>query len=868
MKSPRFEHIPQDSEPLPEENIFQTLKEKKALRQAAISEDAPESVKMVASSEAAKIEGKLAGWIDKEGGLKKARERMRSDKGKAESLAESGYGIDEIAVEKSLGDLAPAFKEITEYSDKLEDMRDFEMQRMFEVKTDPHAKRAHESLLQTARKERRNIEAKLETLEKDNPKAFRSHELIRDAEGLRQEGHIAPTASVRANLEKIGRNMLVGKSMFLHGPTGTGKTSLARFAAEHFTGEPAQMVYCNPQTRESSVWGKTGIRPAHGEAGKYGGIETVDIFGPLAKAMNEGKAVIFDEFSALPREQMVFIKGIFNAKPGDEVNIVGNGRIKIAQGFQMIFTANLKSEKNPERQELPPEIAREFEQNNIKIGYLPKDEAYDVMLSRMMNQDGSVDASWHDLNETMPKLCEAMEEIQTAYAGITRSETARLVGAADASGKTQGLKKFVMTQGTVEAMLEGWKLEKTMNNPTSFAEFIDQRLKIGLTFEEYSLADRTLAAKILASKGFLRTLSEEDLGLPKNTFNFEAARKLRGDRNSLKELAGESAKEINVPLKELADLDPFGVRKSSAAEEARQMAEASKKAKAGKKGKREGAEAAEGEVSMEEAKEIMGVNFLGPEEAEEALGLRFEGEIPAIPFPKEILEKMKDTHQLILYPDMLKDAADKIVPVISDDLYEYLDKKKKDGTKLLYDTDWYKNETFFKRNGPEVKWKLVSKELIPNSTSKNYLEQTDVLCEYVKNTYDIEDIDEIPIEVMEAMHEWDDLKRDTKKFEELKRFTKSDNEAEWKSASDTLEKLKLTQMFRESFIEWFYRTALTERATGERLLPNKYSWTKSRGSHGSLVDAGDFDGDGGFVNGWRPRNLDSNVGCAFSAEKL
>ena len=172
------------------------------------------------------------------------------------------------------------------------------------------------------------------------------------------------------------------------------------------------------------------------------GIQTVDIYGPLAKAMQEGKTVIFDEFTALPKEQMVFIKGIFNAKIGDSVNVVGNGKTEIAPGFQMIFTANLKSEKNPERQELPPEIAREFEQNNLKIDYTPKDEAYDIMLARLMNKDGSIDASYYDINETLPKFCEAIAEIQIAYTDKESDAIARLTGTKDASGKNLGLKNL------------------------------------------------------------------------------------------------------------------------------------------------------------------------------------------------------------------------------------------------------------------------------------------------------------------------------------------------------------------------------------------------------------------------------------------
>lgn len=363
--------------------------------------------------------------------------------------------------------------------------------------------------------------------------------------------------------------MLLGKPMFLHGPTGTGKTSQARSAAEHFTGNAPEMVYCSPQTRESAIWGKTGIRPAKG--GTAGAIETVDIFGPLAKGAKEGKAVIFDEFTSLQKEQMVFIKGISSAKIGDVINVPGNGTVKIAPGFIMIFTANLKSEKNPERQDLPPEIAREFEQNNIKINYVPKSEAYDIMLARLMSPDGGINASWMTLNETLPKLAGAMEETQIAYTGTLSPETARLTDSMDAGGKTPGLKKFVMTQGTIEAMLDDWKVAKERGEKISFVEHIDQRLKIGLTFEEYPLADRILAARILASKGFLRTITPEELGLPSDVFNFDAAKKLRGNKKALAELVRESGDEKRIPLKELADLDPFNVRRTSAREKAEKM---------------------------------------------------------------------------------------------------------------------------------------------------------------------------------------------------------------------------------------------------------------------------------------------------------
>jgi hypothetical protein len=89
---------------------------------------------------------------------------------------------------------------------------------------------------------------------------------------------------------------------------------------------------------------------------------------------------------------------------------------------------------------------------------------------------------------------------------------------------------------------------------------LDQRLKTTLTFEEYPLADRVLAAKILASKGLLRTVTPADINLPNDVFNFDAAKKLRENKEAIQNLVSESSDETHISLKELADLDPFNRR--------------------------------------------------------------------------------------------------------------------------------------------------------------------------------------------------------------------------------------------------------------------------------------------------------------------
>lgn len=461
----------------------------------------------------------------------------------------------------------PEIANVLNITENIHDLKDFRMRRMLEIldkRISLATRKRNESVVKTVKSE---LEVAETELEQTDQIILRMTKLIEYKQNLGQSGHICVTPSVEKDLDAIGDRMLTGKSIFLHGPTGTGKTSYARFSATHSTGKDPEMVFCNPQTKESNVWGKTGIRPA-----KDGAIETVEIYGPLARAMMEGRTVIFDEFTALPKEQMVFIKGVFNAKVGDRINIVGNGVVEIKPGFQMVFTANLKSEKNPERQDLPPEVAREFEQNNLEVRYTPADEAYDIMLARLLNRDGSLDMSYYDLNTTLPNLCEAMAEIQGSYVGYdieiilsslkTKEEKdkARVVLTNKVNGKQSLLQKFVMTQGSVEAILSSWLVEKqTGKNGRTFAEFLDERFKTALTFKEYSKEDRILVAKILASKGFLLTLTAKELDLPDDIFTFNTIKAMRRE-DAVEELKSKSGDVKHLTLKGVAELDPFQKR--------------------------------------------------------------------------------------------------------------------------------------------------------------------------------------------------------------------------------------------------------------------------------------------------------------------
>src|SRR3989344_7063354 len=93
----------------------------------------------------------------------------------------------------------------------------------------------------------------------------------------------------------------------------------------------------------------------------------------------------------------------------------------------------------------------------------------------------------------------------------------------------------------------------------SFAEFLDERFKTALTFEEYSKEDRILAAKILASRGFLLTLTPKELNLPDDVFAFNTIKAMRG-ADAIEELKAESGNIKHLNFKDVAELDPFNKR--------------------------------------------------------------------------------------------------------------------------------------------------------------------------------------------------------------------------------------------------------------------------------------------------------------------
>jgi len=262
-----------------------------------------------------------------------------------------------------------------------------------------------------------------------------------------------------------------------------------------------------------------------------------------------------------------------------------------------------------------------------------------------------------------------------------------------------------------------------------------------------------------------------------------------------------------------------------------------------------------GELSeqIKNAKEILGnEDVLGPKEVEKAFGLKLkEEDIPKIPFGKAELERAKELGQfLILRANKAKDGTVLSMKKMQELLSSELEKEKLG--KIFYNTDWYEKEDFFADDAPRLAWVLSNKEIIPDSNSKNYLQQTENIVDYLKE------------KAFKGGAMPKDYQEATKEFAEKKSKIEELMGDDWQQASKMLSELKITRLTRQSPVEFMYDILAYFKNNKQRLYENMYAWTARRDSDGGLVLVGDFASVGVDVSRWRPDYSSGNLGVAFS----
>lgn len=240
----------------------------------------------------------------------------------------------------------------------------------------------------------------------------------------------------------------------------------------------------------------------------------------------------------------------------------------------------------------------------------------------------------------------------------------------------------------------------------------------------------------------------------------------------------------------------------------------------------------------QEAKKIMGRDFFGVEAIEKAFGIKLDHnfDIPKIPFSKERLKHAKLQNQFLIL--RIGKIGKQLLTMSKMELLLQPQFDKENKGRVLYNMLWYRNQVFFNDKSLKSCWALVSKEPIPNSTNKNYLEQTESLVKYLRSIFG----KAIPSNYTDAISEFDEEKKSIK-------IILSSNLGE---ASERLSNLKINQMMRHNADEAFYDDVIYFQNTKKRLLKNHYAWTNTRSSCGRLVLVGPSDTNGVRLGYWEP----------------
>lgn len=320
------------------------------------------------------------------------------------------------------------------------------------------------------------------------------------------KGGIVETPSVKAEINQILSHLELSIPVFLRGHLGAGKTEILLHISRKYYGVEPEFISGSEEASKYDIYGKTqiGVRSEENkisefkmrmdeykemnpEAGKkelkdaekqyYNEIvvkgQTSSFFqyGPLVRAMEEGKPLVIDEMDGIPHSILMRLNHILTRKAGDKVKIQENGgeEIEIKPGFCVMATGNIKSAKY-EREELDAAFLSRWWSSEVK--YLPQNETLKIILASLVDKRGYLQTENNENLDSTIKLTKSAEEIQKIFTGEKIDVFGEGGDAARGSGAS--LEKSVLSMRDMWNIVKPWKA-KNFDKPLDdyiYTEFI------------------------------------------------------------------------------------------------------------------------------------------------------------------------------------------------------------------------------------------------------------------------------------------------------------------------------------------------------------------------------------------------------------
>jgi hypothetical protein len=660
------------------------------------------------------------------------------------------------------------------------------------------------------------------------------------------------TPSRRAILDDMIAKLGSKGRVLLLGSNGTGKTELAAKALK-LVSNGYHLVPWQEATTGQDIFGRQEIRRQNGH------VESGLRPGPMTRAIeakgNEPAGVLHDELNLGSLRTIYLLKKLWNSRPGQEVDVpVLDEKRMLPLNYAEVYTANPKDERTSNREEFDAGITRVL--GGMNVPFLAQNEQEQIILAKLIDENGVLHLSKSEaqtIRELVASAVMTQQCFDRAFADLgdeALAEIKSMTGISDLR-----LTKKFLDPGRLMEMFDTYEQKRAEG--MNVADYLSAELK--RFFAEFEVEEeRNIALAILKLKGVLTADStavephvqvmskpgEKPYLLPSELAFVVSCDDELDDSDIEFDQPEVSVEDViatdGAELLELLNTGRSTVIKAAPIKRLLQSQKAIDRAR---------------QMMLEKCGDG---HFYGPEELMKAFpGLKLNPkDIPELPPDEEIERHAAQKHTLRLRVSNAPDGSKLTIPKMREVLLQEF-ARNNDG-EVLYnpDADWKRNSTFYTDEVPELAWAFTSDDVLANSTSKNHLQQTQLLAEYAKTT--LFKKGQLPPEYQEAIRELEAQQA------EIQRLMVSD----WKAAADRLAKLKINTLMRGNPAETVQDMLVTfmnsDPAKRKRLLKKMWTWTATQSSDGHLVRVGDFGRDGVLVNDDQPGRSDGGLGVVLS----
>jgi len=395
--------------------------------------------------------------------------------------------------------------------------------------------------------------------------AYRLYTLRKYHKQLNNGGFVL-TPSRQAYIEEIQEKFLEWKKLLLSWPTGTGKTALAVKAVkeiqtiaklsgkklakeinnlpENTRNELVEVLSGNAGVRVSDFIAKIKLIPD----GKWG-IKTETELWKLLKAFVEGKIPIIDEIDLIPNDVLMRIKHLLELKPGDKYSPQEwQNEVYTLQNTTLIATANIKSEKHPDREELDPAIVRLFE--NMPVNYFDENELYDLILAMLMERQwfiSGVSKEDLDKNGIIERFIHVVKDIENLYMWFGDGVSIYL--------DWRQIDKLYLQKAVLETWKLLWFFKWFRASHQELPSYLKNQIIGFVSNQAYPKEDRLILLRTFSAKGLINKQDAPTIADKMLDVSLEEIEKniLDGELPQTQEVKFVDAYELTM-------LDPFEVR--------------------------------------------------------------------------------------------------------------------------------------------------------------------------------------------------------------------------------------------------------------------------------------------------------------------